>query len=197
MSGLPIQSPRQSVFGDSCAVLADIMRDATKFLVSTAEVVPGLPAALGVGAGDANVGKLKADPDTADVFYGVFINLPINSFLGRTSLGEMEAKKATVLQQGRLLARDAVFQTSTGTQDTIKPFLGTVPTTGDVGTLLDAVEVAPGADNPFTTTILKWQLHTAAGNGFTKCAMLTGVSDDSTEFEINILPGAFVYGAIV
>ena len=197
MSGLPIQTPRQSIFGNSCDVLADILRDATKFLASTAEVVPGLPAALGGGAADANVGKLKANPDTDDMFYGVFINLPVNTFSGRTSLGEMEAKKATVLQEGRLVARDAVFQTSTGTQQTVSPFTGTVPSVADVGKLLDAVVVVPGAENPFTTNVMKWRLTTTGGAGFQAVAMLTAVSDDQTEFEIRLLPGAFVYESTI
>lgn len=196
MSGLPIQTPRQSIFGDSVAVLADILRDATKFLATTAEVVPGLPAALGGGAADPNVGKLKAAPDADDMFYGVFIALPINTFLGRTSLGEMEAKKATVEVQGRLVVRDAVYQTSVGTQETISPF-DTLPTVADVGKLLDAIVVVPGATNPFTTNILKWRLHTTVGAGFGEVAMLTGVSDDQTEFEIQLLAGAFLYEASI
>lgn len=192
-----MQTPRQGVFGDSAAVVAEVLTDATLFLVDTAEVIPGLPAALGAGS-DVNVGKLKSDPDTADLFYGAFFNLPINTFLGRTSLGEMTSVRGHVLRDGRLLVRTATFQDPNGSGDhTILPFLGTAPTTGDVGKLLDAVEVAPGADNPFTTTILKWQIHTAVGNGFTKCAMITAVSDDGSEVTLELFRGPFVFGAIV
>lgn len=194
---LPIQTPRQGVFGDSVAVLASVLRDATKFLASTAEVVPGLPAGLGGGGGDADKGKLKAAVDADDVMYGAFINLPINSFLGRTSLGEMAATKATVERVGRILVRNAVYQTSTGTQATIKPFVNGDPVAADVGTLVDAAVVAPGADNPFTTNILKWQkASVAAGNGFNEVGVITNISDDGSEVEIELLQKFVAYAAI-
>ncbi len=188
---LPIQTPRQGVFGDSVAVAASVLRDGTKLAAETAEIVPGFPAVLGVAA-DVDKGKLKSTPDALDVFYGAFIQLPINVLLGRTSLGEVTAQRGTVERIGRIRVRDAVFQDSSGTgsETTIKPFFGGDPNTTNVGELVDAREVAagPSADNPFTTALLKWQLASvAAGTGFNNIAFITDVSDDGTEVELELL----------
>jgi hypothetical protein len=186
MAELPMQTPNQGVFGDSVAIVADGQRDGSKNLAATAEVVPGLPASL-IGTG-ADQGKLGSAGGASSVSYGAFIQLPINTISGRTSLGEMEAKKATTLLNGRIRVRNAVYQDTNGVQTTIPPFNGTAPVSTNVGTLVNAIEVAagPSADNPFTTVLLKWTMATGAGNGYLALGVITWVSDDGTEVEIRI-----------
>lgn len=196
---LPIQTPRQAIFSDSAAILTEIMKDSTKLLISTAEVIPGLPCAMAAGATPAaDRGKLTSIPGTDDIFYGVFVSLPINTTLGRTSLGEMEAKRSNALLNGRLVVRNAVFQASDGSEQTIAPF-DVLPTKDNIGSTLDALVVAPGAPaNPFAVNIMKWRIAASGGGaGFANIAVLTGVSDDQTEFEI-WLPGLVaVYAAAI
>jgi hypothetical protein len=187
------------VFGDSVADLTNQLKDATKFLVSTAEVVPGLPAALGGPATPATQGKLKTDIESADRFYGVYIGLPINTFLGKTSLGEMRGTMAVVERAGRLIIRQAVFQSPAGTGDvTVNPFT-TAPVVTDIGKLVDVVEVGPSGTagvNPFTTSIMKWQIAGGAGNGFADVAQITNVSTDGTEVEIELIKLSDTYAAL-
>jgi hypothetical protein len=187
------------VFGDSVADLTNQLKDATKFLAPTAEVVPGLPAGLGGATTPATQGKLKTDVEALDAWYGVFIGLPINTFLGRTSLGEMRATQAVVERDGRLIVRRAVFQTPSGTGEVFVDPFTTAPVATDIGKLVDAVEVAPSGTpgiNPFTTSIMKWQIAGGAGNGFADVARITNVSDDGTEVEIEIITKVGVYGAV-
>jgi hypothetical protein len=190
----PIQTPNQREFGDSCMVAASVHRDATKNLAATAEVVPGLPAGLHYNSVAAR-GELVAAAGANDRWYGAFINLPINSASGRTSLGEMDANQATVELSGRLRVRQAMYQTVTGTTS-INPF-DVAPTKADIGKLVDAIVVAPGATNPFTTNILKWVLAAGgSGNGFNDIAVITDVSDDGTEVELRLLDVMPIYAAL-
>ena len=199
----PIQTERQGIFTDSVAVLSSVQRDATKLLISTANVVPGLPAAMVRGATPATglQGQLNSVADATggeeDLFYGVFINLPVNTLLGRTSLGEFEAKRATVELQARIIVRDARFQNTTGGETIIIPFDGALPTVADIGKKLHAVNVtdAAFAGGP---NLLKWHIEgsTTGVTGFEDIAVLVGVSDNSpiTEFEI-LIPAVIVNAA--
>jgi hypothetical protein len=82
-------------------------------------------------------------------------------------------------------------------EDEVSPWTGTVPTIADAGSLLDAAVVDTSVDpdteagdlktNPFQVSILKWQLNGNGGNGFAKIARLLSVSDDGSEFEIEVL----------
>jgi hypothetical protein len=194
----PIQTPNQRVFGDSCAVVCSVQRDATKALGALAEVVPGLPAGLHYNSSAAR-GELVTDVTTNDVFYGAFINLPINTLSGRTSLGEMQANQSTVEVVGRIRVRQARYQNSQGGESYINPFMGTAPTKANIGTLVDAVEVAGSGGegiNPFAVTIMKWQLNGGSGNGFNEVAVITDVSDDGTEVELRMFDKYTAYAAL-
>lgn len=194
----PIQTPNQRVFGDSCMVAASVQRDATKKLAATAEVVPGLPAGLHYNSSLAQ-GELVAAVGSNDVFYGAFINLPINTLSGRTSLGEMNAYQATVEEVGRIRVRQARYQNSVGGETYINPFMGTAPVKANIGALVDVVTVAYSGTagiNPFATNIAKWQLTGGSGNGFNDVGIITDVSDDATEVEIRLFDKYTVYAAI-
>jgi len=195
----PMQTPKQGLFGDSCAVLASVMRDATKYLVSRADVIPGLAAAMMTTASSAERGMLNTDVSVAGasetaIFYGVFIQLPINAVIGRQNLGDFASKQATVERVGRIVVRSATFQTVAGGQVTISPFdTGVAPGIADVGKSVHAVRVQetgiPGS--PF---ILKWRVKAGGGtafDGFADVGSITAVSDDSSEVEIDI-PGGRV-----
>lgn len=195
---LPMQTPRQGVFGDSVADLTNQLRDATKLLAPTAEAVPGLPIGLGGATTAAVQGMLKSAAEALDVFYGVIVGLSVNSLLGKPSLGEMGAARATVERLGRLVVRRATYQTPAGSEAYIEPFT-TAPVATDVGSLVDAVVVAPSVTpgvNPFTTNILKWQVAGGVGNGFADVARITAVSSDGSEVELEIVTQNAVYGAV-
>jgi len=200
MARLPIQTPRQGIFADSCAVLFEVTVDATKNLAGTAALVPGLPLALG-GGQDANVGNLKSAAVSGDRTYGVGVDLPINNLMGRTPLGDFGSPKGKTLLQGRIRVRNFRAQRTNASgvteEDEVSPWTGTVPTIADAGSLLDAAVVDTSVDpdteagdlktNPFQVSILKWQLNGNGGNGFAKVARLLSVSDDGSEFEIEVL----------
>ena len=194
-----MQTPRQGIFGDSCAVLVSEQRDATKYLVADADVIPGLPAAMKTTTGSAERGLLDSSVDVTGgetgISYGAFIQLPINAVIGRQNLGDFASKQATVERRGRIVVREAVFQTNTPAgQVTISPFdTGVMPTIADIGKVLHAVMVSEPLI-PGTPNILKWRVKQGAGapfHGFSSVATIVGVSDDSSEIEID-LPGTVV-----
>jgi hypothetical protein len=179
----------------------EVETDSTKVLAQTANLVPGLPLALGGGSGDANVGNLKSAPDADDTWCGVGVDLPVNALMGRVPLGDFGSPKGKTLLAGRIRVRNFRAQRTNasgyGEEDEVSPWVGgVVPTIADAGKLLDAVVVAavdPDTEigsvktNPFGAAIMKWRLHTTGSAGFSKVARLTVVSDDGSECEIEVL----------
>jgi len=191
----PMETPGQGVFGDSLTVLSRTQEDASKLVVTAANVVPGAPACLtgGNAATAANRGKLHSIVSSSqDIFYGAFVNPPANSVYGRSTMGEFDAKRADVLLQGNILVRDCVYMDVTTALETTISLWNAKPVAGDVGKPVWVFEVVNGF--AVGTNMLKWSITKAAPNnseGFgetiSPVAKLVGISDDATEFELSIV----------
>lgn len=197
--GNPIMTPGQGFFTQGLDRTAPVYQDSTKEAGQTADILAGAPLALlgtDIGTGD-EAGKLHTAPVAAnDGFYGVSSS-NINILLGRTSLGEFEAKRANAEIQGRFIVRKSVFLNSAFAQVEINPFV-MFPATTDRGKLLHAVTIRSSGndvvDQPLTNSavkqVMKWLIAgggQAGAQGFESVARIVSVSDDATEAELELL----------
>lgn len=183
----------QSINAPGVDVRTPGMVDSTK-LVSSAvanEFVAGFPLSLDGSSTDQ--GKLRSVTDSAlDLFYGA-CGTNVNRLRGETSLGETNATSINAYLSGIITVRKSTFLLN-GSEVTICPFTGfggtdEFPQSTDIGTVVDAIQVASEA-NLGSVTILKWGVGAGSSTGFAKVATIVDVREDS---EVDLyLPGVLV-----
>jgi hypothetical protein len=203
-----VTTPGQRFFTFGLQPRTELFSDSTRLVVTSAanQFVAGFPICM--DATSADQGKIKSAIPTAsdgDLFYGAS-GTNINNELGRTSLGEFEARRAVAKLHGIFTISPSVFLDASGSEVTINPFGdGTssngLPVATDVGKALYVQLVTPTAGEqaalglPATPSILKWVLTAPVAtsatfttvSGGTTLAVVATVLDVREDSEVDVM----------